>query len=137
MGVYHELVFHFVWATKQREPLITPSVEQRLLPYIVNKCRELEYTLYAVNCVEDHLHLLVGLKPTVPPAEVAKRLKGASSHYINHESGLSDPLYWQDGYGVISLRKEEIPLVGDYIRRQKEHHRAGTLIPSLECRSDK
>jgi len=54
MGVYHELVFHFVWATKQRAPLITPAVEQRLLPYIVNKCRELGYTLIpSLECHSD------------------------------------------------------------------------------------
>jgi putative transposase len=59
-------------------------------------------------------------------------LKGASSHYINHESGLKESLYWQDGYGVITLREAEIAKVAKYIKRQKEHHQTGKLSDLLE-----
>jgi len=130
--VYHELVFHFVWATKNREPLITPKVESHLFPFIERKCKQLGYWLHAVNGTKDHLHVLITLSPTDLIANVAKNLKGASSHYINKELGLEDILYWQEGYGVLSLRKKDIAIVADYIRRQKEHHQAGTLITKLE-----
>ena len=131
-GTYHELVFHLVWSTKDRVPLITPTVEERLLRYVRAKCEELGYTLHAAGCVEDHLHLLLTLPPTVLIADVPRRLKGASSHYINHLAGMSDLLYWQDGYGVVTLRKREIPVVAEYINRQKEHHRMGRLINEFE-----
>ena len=78
------------------------------------------------------MHILITLSPTDLIANVAKNLKGASSHYINKELGLEDILYWQEGYGVLSLRKKDIAIVADYIRRQKEHHQAGTLITKLE-----
>jgi len=126
-GVFYQLVYHFVWATKNREPLLTTTVEERLLPYISAKCKELEYTLYAVNGALDHLHVLIVLTPTMLVADVAKNLKGASSHYINHESGLKETLYWQDGYGVITIRQAEIPKVAKYVQKQKEHHRTGKL----------
>ncbi len=131
-GVFHQLVYHFVWATKNREPLLTPAIEARLFPYIEHKCKELGYTLHAVNGALDHLHILLGLTPTMVVADVAKNLKGASSHYINHESGLKETLYWQDGYGVITLRHAEIPKVVKYIQKQKEHHRSGKLSEILE-----
>lgn len=131
-GVFYQLVFHFNWATKNRLPMLTPSVETRLIPYIASKCSELGYELHAVNGALDHLHALVSLTPSVSVADVVKMLKGASSHYINNESGLNETLYWQDGYGVVSLRKSEIPAITDYIRRQKEHHKLGTLIEELE-----
>jgi putative transposase len=131
-GAFYQLVYHFVWATKNRLPLITPTVEDRLWPYIGYKCKELGYKLHAVNGTADHIHVLVELSPTAIVADAAKNLKGASSHYINKESGLSETLYWQDGYGVVTLRQAEIPQVVRYIQRQKEHHRAGKLSEILE-----
>ena len=131
-GAFYQLVYHFVWATKNRLPLITATIEERLWTYVGYKCKELGYGLQAVNGIEDHIHVLVELAPTIPAADVAKNLKGASSHYINQESGLGDTLYWQDGYGVVTLRKVEIPKVARYIQRQKEHHRTGKLSELLE-----
>ena len=131
-SAFYQLVYHFAWATKRRLPLLTSTVEERLLPYISYKCKELGYRLHAVNGAGDHLHVLVELTPTMAPADGAKNLKGASSHYINKESGLGETLYWQDGYGVITLRQAEISKVARYIQRQKEHHRTGKLSEILE-----
>jgi REP element-mobilizing transposase RayT len=93
-GAFYQLVYHFSWSTKNRLPLILPEVEIRLYPYIGYKCKELGYRLHAVNGVEDHIHVLVSLTPSQLVADVAKNLKGASSHYINKESGLGATLYW-------------------------------------------
>ena len=131
-GTFHQLYFHFVWATRNRLPLITPVVEARIFPYIGAKCKEWDYGLYAVNGTEDHLHVLVELTPAMLIADVARNLKGASSHYINKDTNLSDMLYWQDGYGVISLRKDDVAKVVSYIQRQKVHHVSGKLSDVLE-----
>jgi REP element-mobilizing transposase RayT len=134
-GTFHQLYFHFVWATRDRLPIITPTVEARLFPYIGFKCKELGYNLFAVNGVEDHVHVLIELTPAMLIADAARNLKGASSHYINKESGLGDTLYWQDGYGVVTIRKAEVPKVVSYIQKQKEHHTSGKLSEVLECLS--
>ncbi len=131
-SAFYQLVYHFVWATKDRLPLLTLAVEARLFPYIGGKCREHGYTLHAINGAENHLHLLLSLTPTMVVAEVAHNLKGASAHYINKESDLNEPLYWQDGYAVLTLRQAEIPKVARYIERQKEHHQTGKLSAILE-----
>ncbi|MCL5997355.1 MAG: IS200/IS605 family transposase [Chloroflexi bacterium] len=131
-GAFYQLVFHFVWGTRNRLPLLTPAVEDCLYPYIAAKCKELGYVLHAVNGAADHVHLLVELSPTILVADVAKNLKGASSHHINKESGLADTLYWQDGYGVLTMRCAEIPQVVRYIQTQKAHHQTGNLSTLLE-----
>jgi REP element-mobilizing transposase RayT len=135
-GSYYKLLYHYTWATRDRLPLITSTVEGRLFPYLQAKCNELGYKLHALNGTEDHVHLLLELTPSVLVADVAKNLKGASSHYINKESGLPDTLYWQDGYGVVSLREGDAPAVAAYIDRQKEHHGAGKLSQVLEKSSE-
>jgi REP element-mobilizing transposase RayT len=131
-GVYYKLVFLFIWGTKKRLPLLIPSVEERLFPYIGYKCKELGYSLHAINGTKDHIHLLISLTPSMNVADVAKNLKGSSSHYINKETDLGEILYWQDGYGVVTLREVEISEVSKYIMNQKEHHQRGDLFKALE-----
>lgn len=114
--VYSELVYHFVWATKERHPLINSEIEPLLVPFLERKCRELGYRLHAVGCVEDHVHLLLSLGPTVTVAEVAKSLKGSSAHFVNSQQDLAGVLYWQRGYGVLTLGKKDIPAVAEYVR---------------------
>lgn len=131
-STFYQLVYHFVWGTKNRLPLISPTIKARLFPYFGVKCKELGYTLLAVNGTQDHIHALLSLTPTILVADVAKNLKGASSHYINKESEMDETLYWQDGYGVITLRETEISRIVNYIHGQKEHHQHGNLLPILE-----
>ncbi len=131
-STYHHLVYHYIWGTKNKLPLLTPTIEARLYPYIGYKCKELGYSLHAVNGTQDHIHILLSLTPSILVAEVAKNLKGSSSHYINKETDLGEVLYWQDGYGVITIREIEIPKVARYIKQQKEHHTCGKLSEILE-----
>jgi REP element-mobilizing transposase RayT len=70
--------------------------------------------------------------PSILVQDVAKNLKGSSAHYINNVSGLEEISYWQDGYGVITLRETEIPRVVRYIRNQKQHHKSGEVLEFLE-----
>ncbi|MFZ0534190.1 MAG: IS200/IS605 family transposase [Anaerolineales bacterium] len=131
-STFYQLVYHFTWGTKNHLPLLTLTVEDRLFPYIGYKCKELGYFLHAINGTEDHVHLLLSLTPSILVEDVAKNLKGASSHYINKESNLGEVLYWQNGYGVVTLRETEILKVVKYINHQKEHHLNGDLSEVLE-----
>lgn len=88
--------------------------------------------MHAVGGVQGHIHLLLSLRPADRVADVARCLKGASSHYINHESGLDAMLYWQDGYGVITLRQAEILKIVQYILNQQRHHDEQRLSEVLE-----
>jgi hypothetical protein len=59
-------------------------------------------------------------------------LKGATSFRVNKEIRPKFKLHWQEGYGVLTLRKDEISKVSRYIDRQEEHHRRGRLSSLLE-----
>ena len=129
---FHKLYYHFVWATKHRLPLLEEPVGEQVRAFIVAKSAELGYGLIAVNSVVDHVHLLMTLRPTIAVADVAKMLKGSASHYANHVLNARDALYWQDGYGVLTLRESDLPSVIDYIRNQPAHHAHGRTILELE-----
>jgi putative transposase len=123
--------YHVVWATKNREPLITPDIEPRLYAYIVHKAAELGAFVYAINGWVDHVHLIVTIPPHVSVSDLVKRLKGASSHDLNQQ-GTGTYFAWQRGYGVLTLGQRQRPDAERYVRNQKEHHRAGAAIPWLE-----
>ena len=80
----------------------------------------------------DHAHLLCRLPPTILLADFIGQLKGATSFRVNKEIQPKFKLHWQEGYGVLSLRKDEIEKVARYIDRQEEHHRRGKLSDVLE-----
>ncbi len=123
--------YHLVWATHERRPLIDRKLEPPLFSYLEKKAGEFNVIIYAVNGVEDHIHLVVAIPPRYAVAEVVKALKGGSSHYLNH-SGLTSEFEWQRGYGVFTLGERQRPDAEAYVRAQKEHHSRGSTNIWLE-----
>ena len=80
----------------------------------------------------DHAHLLVRLPPTVQISEFLGEVKGATAYRVNHDIKPKFKLRWQEGYGILSLRKAELAKVSRYIEEQEEHHRKGRLSAVLE-----
>jgi putative transposase len=129
---YWQLYYHLIWATKNRDPLITSDLEPTLHQYLRGKGLNLGGIVHAVGGIEEHIHVVVSIPPRISVATYIGQLKGASSHWVSHLSGHSDPFAWQDGYGVISFGKRALPQVVEYVRMQREHHQSGQLIAALE-----
>ena len=127
---YWKLYYHFVWATKERQHLITPEVEGFLFGAIVEKCQEKSAQAYAVNGMPDHVHLVAAVPPSIALADFVKHIKGASSYAMSARFDMT--FGWQRGYAVFSISQRALPQAVDYVQRQKEHHEAGTIIAALE-----
>jgi putative transposase len=129
---FWRLYYHLVWSTKNREPLIQAEIEKRLYAYIVRKAAELGCYVYVINGWYDHVHLIIAIPPKLAVADVVKRLKGASSHDLNHAAGLDHEFAWQRGYGALSLGERQRPQAEAYVNNQKAHHSQQTSIAWLE-----
>jgi putative transposase len=128
--VFHQLYYHIVWATKNREPQLIEALRPSLLEAIQDRCSRLGCRVHALNALEDHVHLAIEIPPSRAVSSAVGQLKGASSHAMNQfQPGL---LHWQDGYGVLTFRHKELARVVQYIATQEERHRAGALSPLLE-----
>ncbi len=128
--------YHLVWTTKNRAPLIGPTIEPRLYAYLIHKAAELGAYTYAVNGWNDHVHMIIAIPPSVSVAQLVKHLKGASSHDLNQEQP-DEHFAWQRGYGVLTIGQRQRPDADAYVRRQKEHHRNHTAVAWLEtCTED-
>ncbi len=124
--------FHLVWATKGRRPLIRPEIEVQLYAYLARKADELGVRTYEINGTEDHIHIVAAIPPKQSVAEVVRRLKGSSSHYVNTILKSEERFAWQRGYGCLTLGESQRERVEAYVRAQKEHHRERTTNTRLE-----
>ena len=135
-SVYSEINLHMTWHTKNNNPVLTDSIEQRVHHYLEHETRKTKNAIFhAVGGTENHVHLVATIPPTLLISEWIGKLKGGSSFYINHEIANRKLLDWQQGYGVVSFGTKDLKWVIDYLRNQKEHHARRTISERLE-RSD-
>ncbi len=128
---YYEIYLHIVWTTKNREEMITQDVERLINSIIESKVHNQDTRVIAIGNTKDHIHLLIAVGPKFDISTLIKEIKGLISYHINHNT--DGNLYWQDGYGVLSVSKEAIPNVKRYIENQKVHHYGDKkLMPELE-----
>ena len=129
---YKSVWIHFIWSTKNRQPLLIQNIRLKLYDYIREICTELNYYLDFINGVEDHVHLLMGLHTSDTIADMAKNIKGKSWKWMRDECLLEEYFSWQDGYAVYSVSPSDVQRIRNYIANQEEHHRSVTLDEELE-----
>ena len=130
--VYYQLFYHLVWATKNREPRITESLEAILYNLLRTKAIGLEGSVFAINGVEDHVHMVVSIPPKVAVAAFIGQIKGIASAKLNQHYPSLTPFYWQDDYGAFSFDGKRLTNVIAYVENQKHHHAQRNTIPLLE-----
>jgi REP element-mobilizing transposase RayT len=119
---YNKIWIHAIWATKERMPLIRPSIEQKVHQFLSTQLRELGCPVRIINGMPDHIHCLFLLSPQKSIADVIKQMKGSSSHYINQENLIDEKFAWQTGYAAYSVSESVVEKVFRYIQNQKQHH---------------
>jgi putative transposase len=131
MTVWHTY-YHLVWATHNRQPLITDRLEAELYQYIRIKTKSLDSPLYAIGGVADHIHVVLSIPPKYAIAKFVGQIKGSSSHQMNRIAP-DQQFGWQKEYGVFSLGRKQLDRAVAYVNQQKHHHAdPATLIRSLE-----
>jgi len=130
---YSEINLHFTWHVKSSLPIINSEIEPRLYRYIRSYALQTKGLIFhEIGGTETHVHIAVTILPTLLITEWIGKVKGASSHYVNHELINRKVLDWQTGYGVVSFGTKDLEWVVNYIRNQKEHHRKAAVVDRLE-----
>ena len=122
-NTYTQIHLHIIFAVKNRESLIKKSWKDRLFRYMTGIVQENGHKMLQINGMPDHVHLLIGLRPTQSLSALMKGLKGKSSLWINREGLSKYHFSWQQGYGAFSCSKTHLPRVIRYIQNQDTHHR--------------
>ncbi len=119
---YTNLIYHIIFSTKDRQPLITEARQARLYEYIGGTIRGLGGISLAINGVEDHVHLLAKLRPDKALSDVLRDLKANASGWMHEVFPDARDFAWQRGYGAFTVSASQVETVRNYIARQREHH---------------
>ena len=122
-NTYTQIHIQFVFAVKYRDCLIHPSWKEELYMYITGITKENGHKLLAINGMPDHIHILIGLRPTQSISDLMQDIKGGSSKWINLKKFLKIKFEWQEGYGAFSYSKSQIINIIQYIKNQENHHK--------------
>jgi REP element-mobilizing transposase RayT len=126
-GTYSQIYIQIVFAVKGRENLIGKNWKDELHKYISGIITKKGQKSIIVNGVSDHIHVFVGLKPSMAISDLVRDIKNNSSNFINDKKFLECKFSWQEGYGAFSYAHSQIEQVYNYILNQELHHHKKTF----------
>jgi putative transposase len=126
-----DLIYHIVFSTKNRSPIIHSGIQEDLYSYIAGIAKGQEALVIQIGGVADHVHIVLQLKPTHKLSEVIQKIKGHSSKWINQQNNTTTKFQWQEGYGVFTVSASQKPLVIQYVKEQEKHHKKITFKDEL------
>jgi len=117
---YSNLIYHIVFSTKDRAPWVIKQIRPELFAYIGALVKELKGIPLIINGVDDHIHMLICLQPTVSPSDAMRFIKSNSSRWMTEKT--KSDFSWQKGFGIFSVSRSGVNAVMEYIRDQESHH---------------
>ncbi len=126
-NTYTQIHIHLVFAVKYRDGVIQASWKDELYKYITGIVQNNKHKLLIINGMPDHVHILIGLRPSQSISDLLQDIKGSSSKWINEKRFIKTRFEWQEGYGAFSYSKSQIKTVIEYIENQELHHQKITF----------
>src|SRR5688572_8212844 len=108
-NTYTNLLYHIVFSTKHREPLILPTLRDDLHAYIGGIIRAEGGVLLEIGGMADHVHVVTRLKADPSVAEMIKIFKAKSSKWWNEQPNRPGRFSWQRGYGAFTISPSQLP----------------------------
>ena len=126
-GTFSQIYIQVVFAVKGRDSLIHHAWEEELYKYISGIVKNKEQKLLAINGMPDHIHILIGMKPSCSLSDLVREIKKSSNEFIKEKKFSKFKFQWQEGYGAFSYSHSALDNVITYIQNQKEHHKKQTF----------
>jgi REP element-mobilizing transposase RayT len=119
---FTNLLYHIIFSTKERQPLIKLEYQPRLYDYIGGIIRGVGGISLGIDGVEDHVHVLAKLRPDRALSDVLRDLKANATGWMHDLFPPLSDFYWQRGYAAFTVSQSNVSQVQQYLLRQKEHH---------------
>lgn len=124
MATYSSLYYHLIWSTRDRQRYIDEKSEELLHKYIHGLAGNKKILLLQIGGMADHIHLLVRTNPDNNLPDLVKDIKVSTTLLLRQQSVELSKFSWQSGYGAFSISSSHTDAVKEYIKNQKEHHKA-------------
>ena len=126
-NTYTALHYHIVFSTKDREPWITPAIENRVWTYLAGIATQQGMAARTIGGLDDHIHLVIDIPPTLVLSKAVQLLKGSSSRWIRQTFPDLETFRWQDGYGAFTVSVSALPTTVAYVEQQRITHQKRTF----------
>jgi REP element-mobilizing transposase RayT len=123
MSAYRQILYHIVFRTKYSEKSIRQEYSSNLYKYIWGIIKNKKCVLFQINGMEDHIHILSDLHPSVALADYIKDIKVASSKWMKESGYFPDFKGWGIKYCALTYSYKERDIIIHYIKNQQEHHK--------------
>jgi putative transposase len=127
MSSYRQLLYHLVFRTKDSLPAIKQDNVSQLYAYISGIIRNKNSHLYRINGIENHVHILTDVHPSVALADLVKEIKVSTSIWMKNNGLFPAFNGWSEGYGSFTCSYMDIGGLIEYIKNQQEHHAKKTF----------
>jgi putative transposase len=131
MGTYTQILYQIVFGTKYHHKTLLKPGRVELYKYMAAIIRNKKCFVYLINGVENHVHILTHVHPTVALSDLVKDVKVATSGYIKETKLFPSFAGWQVGYGGFTYSRHAKENLIRYIENQEEHHRKKTYLEEL------
>lgn len=131
MGTFTQTLYQIVFSTKYRKKTLSKGESPELFKSVWGILKNNKCHLYRINGVEDHIHIITSLHPSVALANLVKDIKLGSTSFIKEKKIFPDFAGWQDGYSAFTYSIEAKDNLIEYVKNQEEHHKNKTFKEEL------
>ena len=104
------LQIHLIFVVKYRKKLLYGNLNDDMLQKLFDISKKYDFEIKTMNSDENHLHMLISMKPSISVSQIVRVLKQESTVYIwkKYKSTLKqyfwkEHTFWSDGYFVASI----------------------------------
>lgn len=123
MSSYHQLLYHIVIRTKNSRRTIAPDQSNQFFAYIGGIIKNKNCHLYRINGIEDHIHILTDIHPSIALADFIRDVKVSTSVWMKKSGYFPAFEGWADKYGAFTCSYHDLRNIIEYIKNQQEHHK--------------
>lgn len=121
-NTYSQIYTQIVFAVQGRQNLLAKEWRQEVFKYMAGIIKNKGHKPIIINGADDHVHVFIGLKPSMALSDLARDIKNNSSNFINENRWVKGKFNWQEGYGAFSYGHSQIEALYNYIQNQEAHH---------------
>jgi len=132
MSSYRQILYHIIFRTKDSRKTIVPEHSRELYAYFMGIIKNKNCFLYRINGMEDHIHILCDLHPSIALADYLRDIKTASSIWLKETGKFSRFDGWADGYAALTYAWKDKEMIVNYIKNQQEHHKKESFKEELK-----
>jgi len=132
MSSYRQILYHLIFRTKSSRETLVPEHSHELYAYLMGTIKNKNCFLYRINGMENHIHILSDLHPSIALADFMRDLKAFSSLWLKQTGKFPKFDGWADGYAALTYSWKDKDMIVNYIKNQQEHHKHESFEDELK-----